>query len=236
MSSAKKMHHRARWEPMTELCSVIRSSIGGYPILPEGCAWPVCTEDGCNRRMSAFFQFEIGDGMGLPFERGSTLGVFQCLRHDDPFEDLDTRFPSSVDERLPANYWHRPNYAMLLSSPSSHHQSSDREPCVTYAKLVLEREREPAIRSHAALNFADIKIGGSPFWVHSPKLWRCSCGSEMDFVCSVPANLRFPKDEVCPCQTNGPHGSYHLFLGLSTYVFACRAHCDPRAVVAVRQN
>jgi hypothetical protein len=221
---------------MTDLRSVIRSSIGGYPILPESYAWPVCREDDCNRRMSAFFQFDIDDSMGFLLKRGSTLGVFQCLHHDDPFEDLDTRFPSSSDECLPENYWMRRNYAMFLSPAASQHQSREREPCVIYSRLVLEQEREPAIRSHAALNFAAIKIGGAPFWIHAPKLWRCSCGSEMDFVCSVPANLTFPKEESCPRQTNGPQGSYHLFLGLSTYFFACRAHCDPRAVVAVRQN
>jgi uncharacterized protein YwqG len=53
------MHHRVTWEPMKDASAVIRSSIGGYPILPTGEAWPVCTEDGCNQRLALFLQVDI---------------------------------------------------------------------------------------------------------------------------------------------------------------------------------
>jgi len=33
------MHHRVTWEPMTGPSDIIRSSIGGYPILPVGESW-----------------------------------------------------------------------------------------------------------------------------------------------------------------------------------------------------
>jgi hypothetical protein len=215
---------------------VVRSSIGGYPVLPAGEAPPVCTEDGCNRAMSLFMQFDIDDAMSLPFETGSTFSVFQCLKHDDPFEELDTRFPGEAAERLPENYWSHRNYAMFFAPPGGQRQSAEREPFVGYARLLFEREPEPDARSTAAMNFRSIKVGGSPFWVQKPKLWRCSCGSDMEFLCSIPGNLQFPRAEGSPRQTNGRQDSHFLFLGLATYVFACRSRCSPRAVVAVRQN
>ncbi|HLJ19510.1 MAG TPA: hypothetical protein VKU84_04895, partial [Stellaceae bacterium] len=84
--------------------------------------------------------------------------------------------------------------------------------------------------------YKNIKLGGVPFWIQKPKHWNCSCGSTMEFLCSVPGNLPFPRAEGSPRQPNGRPDCYFLFLGLSIYIFACRARCHPRAVVAVRQN
>jgi hypothetical protein len=236
MSAMKKTHYRVSWGRAMGRKDVIRSSIGGYPILPATEGWPVCCEDGCNQPMSLFLQFDVEDGMGLSFENGSTLSVFQCLRHDDPFEELDTQFPGIPHNRLPQNYWDHRNYAMFFTAPGEQRQSTQCEPFVLYSKLVLECEPEPDARSAAAMNFRDIKIGGSPFWIQQPRLWRCSCGSDMEFLCSLPGNLEYPRTAGSPRQTNGRQDSHFLFLGLFTYVFACRARCDPRAVVAVRQN
>jgi hypothetical protein len=58
----------------------------------------------------------------------------------------------------------------------------------------------------------------------------------MAFVCEVPGNLFFPRVEGGPKQPNGRATNHFLFLGLFAYLFACRSRCDPRAVVAVRQN
>jgi hypothetical protein len=207
---------------------VVRSSIGGYPVLPDGESWPVCTEDGCNHQMSLFFQTDLADG--------ATLGVFQCLNHDDPFETLDTLSPKKKNNRLPKDYWEHQNYAILLSAADAQQQLREREPSVGYSKLVFTQEPEPDPQSGEALNFESIKMGGSPFWVQAPRIWSCSCGSEMEFVCSMPENLLYPKAAGAPRQTNGRQDSYFLFLGLSTYIFACKARCNPRAVVAVRQN
>ena len=55
-----------------------------------------------------------------------------------------------------------------------------------YSRLVIEPEPEPPNKSVAALNYPHIKIGGSPFWVQKPKIWNCSCGAPMAFVCSLP--------------------------------------------------
>ena len=229
------MHLRVTWEPMTDPGVVIRSSIGGYPILPAGEAWPVCTEDGCNRRLALFFQLDIEDGFSLPFERGSTLSIFQCIQHDDPFEELDTKSPKP-HERLPDRYWLHANYAIFFAAPRQQHQLAEREPCLAYSRIATSPEVEPAPRSVEALNYENIKIGGVPFWIQKPKRWTCSCGSAMEFLCSVPGDLAFPRAEGSPRQPNGRADSYFLFLGLSTYVFACRSRCHPRAIVAVRQN
>ena len=58
----------------------------------------------------------------------------------------------------------------------------------------------------------------------------------MTFVCSLPENLQYPRVKGSPKQPNGRTDTYFLFLGLFTYIFACQGRCDPRAVVAVRQN
>jgi len=107
---------------------------------------------------------------------------------------------------------------------------------VDYSRLVIKPEPEPPGKSVAALNYPHIKIGGSPFWVQKPKIWSCSCGAPMTFVCSLPENLQYPRVKGSPKQPNGRTDTYFLFLGLFTYIFACQARCDPRAVVAVRQN
>jgi hypothetical protein len=236
MTAPKKTHFRASWEPVRDQTKIIRSSVGGYPVVPAGEPWPLCSEDGCHRRMSLFLQFDVEDGMGLPFESGTTLSVFQCLKHDDPFEELDTRFPGAADDRLPEGYWFHQNYAVWFAAPDRQRQLTEREPFVGYSRLLPVREAEPDPRSLAAMNFHDIKIGGSPFWIQQPKVWRCSCGSEMEFLCSVPGDLKFPRTQDSPRQSSGRADSHFLFLGLFAYVFACRARCNPRAVVVVRQT
>jgi len=206
-------------------------------LLPPGDTWPVCTEDDCNRRMSLFVQIAVETRFGLSFEKGSTLGVFQCVHHDDPFEELDTKSPTKAKPRLPDRYWEHANYALYLTTPAQQQRSSDIEPYVTYSRLDFTAEPEPKPRSIEALNYKNIKVSGSPFWVQKAKVWACSCGAEMEFLCSMPENLHYPRAEGSPRQPNVySDGFHHLFLGLSTYVFACKARCHPRAVVAVRQN
>ena len=237
MPTAKRMHHRVNWEAMADPGEIVGSSIGGYPVLPSGEPWPVCSEDDCNQRMSLFLQLAVEGGFGLPFDNGSTLSVFQCIAHDDPFEELDTRSPRKAHAPLPAGYWEHANYALYFTLPAQQHRLREREPHVTYSRLTFAAEPEPKCRSVEALNFKNIKIGGAPFWIQKPKIWNCSCGSEMEFICSMPSNLRYPRAEGSPRQPNVYSEGYHrLFLGLAAYVFACRARCDPRAVVAIRQN
>jgi hypothetical protein len=226
-------HHRVTWEPAAA-GAPLRSSIGGYPVLPEGEAWPVCAE--CQQKMALFLQIEVADAFGLPFEAGSVLSVFHCIEHDDPFEDLDMRAPKRSAPALPANYWDHSNYAIRFTSPGHDHQLAEIDPSLVHSRLAFSEEVEPKPKSVQGLNFRDIRVGGSPFWIQKAKVWACSCGSEMTFVASVPGNLRFPRVAGSPKQPNGGPDTYFLFLGLHTYLFACNARCDARAVVAVRQN
>ena len=124
----QKIHHRIIWEPMTDPNQIVRSSIGGFPILPIGKSWPVCTEEGCNKKLALFFQCDVDDGFGLPFKSGSTLSVFQCIEHDDPFEALDTLSPKKAHDRLPDRYWDRANYAIFFAAAGRQQQLKERDP------------------------------------------------------------------------------------------------------------
>ena len=234
--AAKAIHQRVTWEPATDPNAIIRSSIGGYPILPTGEPWPLCSEDGCGERLALFLQFDVAEGFGLPFASGSSFSVFQCIKHDDPFEALDTKSPKGPGDRLPDKYWEHANYALFFSAPDGQRQLAERDPYLGYSGLVFTPEAEPRPGSVEALNYGNVKVGGAPFWVQEPTIWSCSCGSEMAFLCSMPSNLQYPRVEGSPRQPNGRADTYFLFLGLSTYIFACGARCHPRAVVAVRQN
>jgi len=229
-------HQRVTWTAVTDPNRMLRSSIGGYPILPVGTPWPSCRASGCGQRMSLFLQFDVDDRVGLPFETGASLSVFQCIRHDDPLDRVNLLSPARPYDRLPAGYWDHPHYALFLTAPGQQQQLMEREPFVEYSRLDFTAEPDPPPRSVAALNYGNLKIGGLPFWIQRPQRWSCACGARMEFLCSMPGDLEYPKAAGGPRQPNARANSYFLLLGLSTYVFACRARCDARAVFPVTQN
>jgi hypothetical protein len=124
------MSQRVTFESMTDPSDVIRASIGGYPILPAGESWPVCTEDECSQKLALFLQFDVDDSFGLPFASGATLSLFQCIKHDDSFEELDKISPKPHD-RLPENYWNHANDAIFLAAPGQQQQLAERDPFLT---------------------------------------------------------------------------------------------------------
>src|SRR5215469_15924691 len=103
-AEADDVHHRVTWQAVADADEVIRSSVGGSPVLPDGEVWPVCAEPHCHRPMALFFQIEIEARFALPFASGSILSVFQCLDHDDPLDAADMLVPQKPHDRLPANY------------------------------------------------------------------------------------------------------------------------------------
>ena len=110
--------------------------------------------------MSLFLQLAMEDRFGLPFEAGSVLSVFQCIEHDDPFEELDMKSPKKRGDPLPDYYWNHTNYALFFAEPDRAQQLPDREAWVHYSRLVIEPDPEPPSKSVAALNYPHIKIGG----------------------------------------------------------------------------
>ena len=49
----ERIHHRVTWAPLADTTEIIRSSVGGYPIVPTGESWPSAPFDspGVARRM-----------------------------------------------------------------------------------------------------------------------------------------------------------------------------------------
>jgi hypothetical protein len=233
---ADDMQHRVTWQEMGNVNDVIRSSVGGYPVLPNGETWPVCAEPHCQQAMALFLQVEFEPRFALSFASGSIASLFQCLYHDDPLDALDMLAPQRPYDRLPPRYWEHPKYRIFLASPGRQWQCARREPDLTYSRLLFQAESDLAPRSPEALNYANIKIGGVPFWTQRPRRWSCCCGARMAFLFSLPGDLPFPRAPGSAPQPNGRADSCFLFLGLSAYVFACTAQCDPRALLAILQN
>src|SRR5579864_537887 len=117
--AARRLHHRLTWEPMADEGEIVRSALGGYPVLPAGHPHPVCTVGGCGKKMSPFLQVAMEERFGMPFAPGSLLSVFQCVEHDDPFEDLDTKSPRKRGDQLPAGCWDHSNYALFFTPPQA---------------------------------------------------------------------------------------------------------------------
>jgi hypothetical protein len=229
----QEIQYRIGWKPVGDRNVVLRSTVGGYAILPVGESWPTCAESGCDRKMSLYLQFDIGCGMGLRFENGSTLSIFQCLDHADPPEQRDTSNPERGHDCLPRNYWCHANYAIYFTLPDRQQQLPEREPHVRYSRLIFETES--VVSAPPCRDSQIFRIGGSAFSNGTPGPWRCCCGSDMDFLCSVPGNLKFPRAGRSPSRRSGPRDPYFLFRGQPAWLFACTMRCKPRAVIAVRQ-
>jgi hypothetical protein len=233
-----------------------RDSIGGRPILPVGVSWPTCA---CGRRMTLFFQFDVREGFALPFVAGSHLCVFMCPVHNDAPEMLnaarqlrqrfwDRRRRIDGSTRFYELYLHRPG-----SSVSDVVHPPDEILRPKQLRFVLQDEVADddavTLRAHekyagVSLSLGEVvggvqgfKVGGQPAWAQAPEVHRCCCGAQMLFVCQVPLDWPFAKLPGAPEQPDSSSSDdYCLFLGNETYVFACEAQCDPRAVHVVVQN
>jgi hypothetical protein len=100
------IYHRIDFKP-ADPNDKLRDSIGGHPYLPKGMDYPVCS---CGKRMHLYFQFDIRDEFGLPFEAGSHLAVFMCEACNDQAAALHEYFyideaTARTQDRLRANYW-----------------------------------------------------------------------------------------------------------------------------------
>jgi hypothetical protein len=247
--------HLIKQLPMTS-GDEVRDSIGGRPILPAGVPCPTCD---CGRRMTLFLQFDVRREFGLPFLPGSHMCVFMCPVHNDAPEMLNT------SRQLPQRFWERRLmidgstrfYELYLHHPGNSAgevvHPSDEILLPKQLRFVLQDEVADddavTLRAHAkyagvSLSVGDVvggvqgfKVGGQPAWALAPEVHRCCCGAEMRFICQVPLDWPFAKLPEAPEQPDTfSNDDYSLFLGNETYVFACEAQCDPRAVHVVVQN
>src|SRR5882672_822933 len=88
------------FDEVEDKSKLLRSSIGGYPILAEGQEWPKCKI--CSEHQVLFFQLDIIEQFELPFKTGSHLSAFMCINHDEPIKP--PLWPK-YSGRLPDNYW-----------------------------------------------------------------------------------------------------------------------------------
>ncbi|MBL7255435.1 hypothetical protein [Paractinoplanes lichenicola] len=194
-----------------------RNTIGGWPLLDAGEPWPACF---CGRPMVFFFQLDV------PQFAGDHLLVFQCPAHDDaafgPAQLPDRYWDTAVDPYA-GPFWRFLFRPYGVASP-------DAEPQLEPRRLAL-RPADEEVDEHGR-GRSGFKLGGVPSWAQEPESYRCSCGTDMVFLCQVPENFGF---DMWPMRDkNGDQAQ--LFLGNEVYIFACPARCHPEAAWPAIQN
>lgn len=228
--------HRVSLHRVEHPGRVARSSVGGYPILADGQEWPRCKL--CGLREVLFFQMDLPGESGLPFAAGSHLLVFMCPKHNEiPALGSDV----ASGGRLPDGYWDRNegHYRLILNPPGVPEVVHEREPHLIYSEMVLHADEEAASGPEAPYLYGSegFKVGGIPSWAQDPEEHRCSCGAAMAFICQVPLDHGFLKDEQADSQPDSfSTEEYCLFLGNEVYIFGCNSQCGPLSVWAVVQN
>lgn len=199
-----------------------RNTIGGWPLLAGGEAWPVCF---CGTPMVFFFQAEV------PAFGGDQLLVFQCPTHDESTwgpHPLPQRYWDVVTEPYEGPFWR------ILLQPAGT-PTPDPDPYVEPSRLVLRPAEEEIRPGDRGLH--GFKLGGVPSWAQDPEWQRCACGTDMVLLCQVPENFGF---DMWPMRDRDSHGTSddqaQLFLGNEIYILACPARCHPRATWPVAQN
>src|SRR5262249_13960739 len=81
------------------------------------------------------------------------------------------------------------------------------------------------------------KVGGVPVMGLSSAPMRCACAAEMIFLCQLPESYGFDRRKAAPVQPDAVASErYNLFLGHSTYIFACKEQCTASSLYAVSQE
>jgi hypothetical protein len=202
-----------------------RNTIGGWPALAAGEPWPACF---CGTPMAFFFQLDIP--ADIPSFGGDHLLAFQCPEHDDV---------ATGPVQLPDRYWDEvvdpydgPFWRFLIRPFGT--PSSDADSHVEPHRLALHPADETVENGRGLHGF---KLGGVPSWAQFPEHYRCSCGTDMVFLCQIPENYGF---DMWPMRDKDGHGTsdnqVHLFLGNEIYILACPARCHPEAAWPAIQN
>jgi hypothetical protein len=173
-----------------------------------------------------FFQVSAEDG-GPPLRPGEHLAAFQC----PAWNDIPDLAPVAPGQPLPERHWERSgrHYALVLSPPGAQRTPRAPEPHLVPSTFQFSETADRWARG--------FKVGGSPTWARRPEIYRCCCGSELEFLAQDPLGFAFPRALTAPEQPGaGSKKKYQLFMGNETYLFACRARCHPQALWAIAQS
>lgn len=198
----------------------VKNSIGGYPIVPRGYAWPICQQS--QKKMVFFLQLDLPKSMG--FGDDAHLSIFMS-----PAINEIPSFDYILDgKRLPDDYWiKRESHFKAYFFKGESDTLNDIDPYLEYQELKLG-EGDP---------FEDIQLGGDPDWLQSPQFPLGSKGEKFEFILQIPENYRFPQRSDIPAQPDSfSNTDYCLFLGNQIYLFISKEIDDPEAVYIVVQN
>ena len=229
--------HKVALTPMRGANTTARSSIGGRPIFKTGQTWPHCRI--CDAKLVLFIQIDLLAEFQLPFVAGSHLLVFMCPTHN---EIPALGYGLASDGKLPDDYWHRNDghYALRLDRPDRNEVIAEEDGYLLPQALHFEMAKEEVHTfdgDELTRGSQGFKVGGMPSWAQDPEYYRCTCGSDMAFICQLPDGFPFPKRPQAPSQPNSfSNSGYCLFLGNEVYLFGCKSQCEPAAIWAVVQN
>jgi uncharacterized protein YwqG len=211
-----------------------RNSVGGYPVFSKDQEWPVCKL--CDEKMVLFFQMDLAEKFQLPFKPNSHLLLFMCRKDDEPVWGENRKGP------LPENYMETEHYRIILNPPDIQEKQDGTETSLVYSELTFEEINETIQTVGPERERFDIgeqlfKVGGLPSWTQDPEEHTCTCGAEMKFICQVPQDFNFSKEEGAESQTSSYSKThYNIFLGNEAYIFACEKQCNPLATLVVCQS
>jgi hypothetical protein len=211
-----------------------RVTIGGRPIVAGDQSWPRCAL--CKTYMVFFFQLDVDKDSDLPLKPGSHLLVFMCPIHND----MPSQLLEPGERNLPADYWNRDfgHYKIFLNKSPRNETRLDAELVLKPLSVkYISHEEDIDWDGEMERGTKGFKLGGVPFWENDAEAPICSCGAEMVFTCQVPPRYVFAKVPEAAVQSDpvDPDG-YSLFMGRSTYIFACKDQCTPHSVYAVTQE
>jgi hypothetical protein len=145
------IYHRIDFKP-ADPSEKLKDSIGGYPYLPKGMDYPVCS---CGKRMNLYLQFDIREEFGLPFQPGSHLAVFMCQACNDQAAGHAIGFTNEegrYQRKLRANYWEfngmdyegkwKRFYRLMLAKPMGEFEFLPAEEFILPCSLDFERGKE----------------------------------------------------------------------------------------------
>ena len=198
-----------------------RDSIGGYPFLPAGMAWPLCPKSG--KRMVLFFQLDVRAEFGLALAAGSHLAVFMSPE----VNEIVTHEFVKDGAPLPERFWERrePHFkTFVFGSEVALVAASEADGHIEHARLDFVLDEDP--------NDPFLAIGGEPRWYQDPENHP-----GFAFVCQLSEDFPFTRRARAPKQPfTFSNDAYSLFLGNSSYFFTRPVPAHEEEVWVVLQN